>query len=401
MKTRIKFLITIIIIMFTPAISYAASGQLSAGDIEMECVYDNGVSISIYYENQSYGMSASNFKLANSITPPYTTAMTYFYNEAKFAKQILQSVSCPYSINYMVVEQKDAKGNSVTFELYYRADDEEYVACCDYPYDLNFFRSQIVAGFSPTSGAKVPFSIPKDSPLWNRTPLSLDEDPSTKTAFYFNLESERIYFNYDIEPKRSWAFKSEGQQAASRPQYIKVSEYVSEDGTTFQVAEKDKNITTVAIDLKDYDENYTQFVCFDPSVKNIKNDRNDMAYYFTNDKHHIMAAEPTTRLKATEVSTKAKDLFCYTRYSLYQEVSLDEYDENATTATSICDVIPDTALLISTFIILNAAALNILLYIARDIPLFFSGREAYTHIASSTSSVLLSASNNLSAYFSF
>ncbi len=366
MKKNIILFILISIFMI-PIITYAApSGKLSAGHIDMECVYDNGVSLTFYGAEGNYGISFSDFKLANSVAPPYSTALTVFYKEAAFAKEVIQSATCPSAIDYMVVEQQSGD-NKVSFQMYYRHSDNKYFVSGD-NYDSAFFTRQHIGGFKPDSGWMMGFSVAQDSALSKRMVLYYNSNDNSKydegeemIAFQFKLVSERIYFNEEVEPKRSWAFKSEGQQAASTPEYIKVSEYVSENGTTFKVLEKDKNITKVSASLNTYDENYTQFVCFKPSVKNIKNDRNDMAYYFSDVRHTLTYK---TKYKSTEVETKAVGLSCTTAgFSLYQEVSLDEYNENASTATSICDVIPETALLISTFIYYLGLIIPVLLIV--------------------------------------
>lgn len=348
MQKKIALLLTILCIFFIPIITNAADGKLKDGDIEMECVYDNGRSFSFYYTNNSHGISISTFKLANAATPPYSTSLSFFYNEGTRAKEILDSVSCPTSIQSTLIEQKNKSGDSETsiqFEVFFVGSDAETVMTGDVCSTTKF-----VAGFSPTSGRLVPIEVEENSVLGKRVVWSWEsETENTKKAasFQFNLVSERIYFINDVQPKRQWAFKSEGQQAASKANYISVSEYVNAKGTAFKVIEKNDFITRTksSLSLNTNDEKYTHYICLKPSTMIVASDRNDMAYTFTVVKHDA------SWKNRVEVGTEfSYPLTCTTGYSLYQEVSWEEFEENATNATSICEVMPETSLMIATAI---------------------------------------------------
>ena len=352
MKKNI-FLILFIFVLLCP--SKVGAEKISADAMEVECIYDNGVVITAYYDG-AYALTSADMKLSNSISPPYSTALTYFYKEAEFAKMIVDSGKCPAKIGYMVVKQTDASDNTVTFQLYFRADndtvnDTTYVQCCksnNSNYDEAFFKSQIVPGFEATSGIYQAFTISRDSMLWNRSSLYVTGSEEKKVSFKFNLVAERIYFNEYVTPNKQWAFKSEGTQAASNPTYIRVYEYTAPGGNTLYVSEKGNTITRMTnSSITEHDDSKTMFACFKPSVKEIDSDKTDMAYKFTSIRHALTIKGSK---KNEEVVEGTNGYSCGTGYSLYREVNWSEVPEDADEATSICDVIPETSLLIAKII---------------------------------------------------
>lgn len=343
MKRKIYYLLTMLFISIFPNIVDAT--QVKAQDIEMECVYDNGVVITAYYDGSNYGMSSTDMKLSNALTPPYNTALTYFYNEASFSERILKDMTCPSSIGFLVVKQTDDTDNSVTFQVYYHSSDYNYLNNSTAEYDEAFFKSQIVPGFTPTSGDKVTFEIQKDSALYNRIDISLKDQPTKARAFEFKLVAERIYFNNDVTPERQWAFKSEGTQAASNPTYIRVYEYKNPNGDMKKVVEKGNTYTTVSVSgLNTHDDTKTIFACFKASVKEIDTEKTDMAYSFSSIRHSLTIKGIKENANVVEGSNGYS---CSSGYSLYREVNWDEVPETEEDATSICDVIPETSLLIA------------------------------------------------------
>lgn len=344
MKKNILIIFILIIIALLPTSSKAASGKLSASDFEMECVYDNGVSISVYNDNSVYSMSSAEFKLSNSIQPPYLTSLTYFYNESEFAKMILDSMTCPNQIYQMIINQKDADGNSVSFQIFYRYEDIDKVMCCDSPYDEEFFKSQVIAGFTPTSGAAALYKVDKKSSLYSRGAIYYNGDKTLWGSFWFSLKSEKIYFNNDVEPVNQWAFKSEGTQAASNPTYIRLYEYKKPNDEKVYIAEKSNTITKLTNSSIDkHVDGKVMFACFNPSVKEIDTTKNEAAYKFSSVRHYFQY-KGTKNLD--QVVEGSNGYTCYSG-SLYREVDWSEAEEAEDDATSICDVIPETSLLIA------------------------------------------------------
>lgn len=351
MKKNLSILILILSIFFINTTVYAdgdaPSGQLAAGDIEIECIYDNGVAISVYYYNGIYGMSASDFKLKNMVSPPYDTSLTFFYNESAFAADILKSATCPNDIRYGVVQQKDADGNSATFEFYYRYADAEYIMFGSDVYDEAFFKSNVVAGFTPVSGEKLYFMERGDGTILGDRCGIYNEDDNTCATFYFNLVNERIHFNNSIEPKEKWAFKSEGVQAASKVMYYKVSEYVNENGDTVQFAEKDGMMTkTTGVTMQTTAEGKRKVICVKPATKNIETDNADVAYSFSGVRHNAswygdVAFEDFGEEYLTSNTCDTEG------YSMYVEVDWNSAGGEGENATSICDIIPETALILA------------------------------------------------------
>lgn len=327
---------------------------LTASDFEMECIYDNGIAITAYYTDGNYGLSSSDVKISNAITPPYNTALTVFYKESSFAKEIIDSATCPEKISYMVVEQT-AGDNKVTFQVYFRVTDTNYFVTSNSEYDEEFFKRKHVVGFDAESGTMMGFSIPTDSPLSKRVNLhwiysdnGKYDEADEAISFNFNLVAERIYFNTDVTANKQWAFKSEGTQAASNPTYIRVYEYTTPNNSNMYVGEKGNTITKLSnTSINAHDDSKTIFACFKPSVKEIDTEKTDMAYKFTGVRHDLTIKGTKQN---SEVVEGTNGYQCSTGYSLYREVNWDEAAEEEESATSICDVLPETSLLIAKII---------------------------------------------------
>ena len=343
---RISVIFLFLCIVLFPIRTEAA---LSVKDFEIECVYDNGRIITVYYSNEAYGMSITTFKLSNAATPPYSNSLSFFFNEAENAETILKKMECPTSIQSTLMEQKNKSGDNETsmqFEVLFHSDDGSTLMTEDSSKTTNF-----VAGFNPTSGRIVPIEVRADSILGKRVRWGWDsESAATKKAasFQFNLVAERIYFNGDVTPNRQWAFKSEGTQAASNPTYIRVYEYTNPNGNKIFVAEKGNTITKLAIgSLNTHTDKKIMFVCFNPSVKEIDTTKNEAAYNFSSVRHSL---EYKDTKKIEDVVEGSNGYSCSSGYSLYREVDWAEAEEAEPDATSICDVIPETSLLIAKII---------------------------------------------------
>ena len=339
-------IIKIIIFMCMVLLPIKTEAALSVKDFEIECVYDNGVSITIYNSNDSYGMSITPFKLSNAETPPYSNSLSFFFKEDVNAEKILKNMTCPDSIQSALMEQKSKSGDTETsmqFEVLFHNDDGETLMTVDSSKTTNF-----VAGFNPTSGRIVPVTVRSDSILGKRVYWYWDSDETgTKKAasFYFKLVSEKIYFNNDVSPNRQWAFKSEGAQAASNPTYIRVYEYTNPAGNKTFLAEKGNTVTKLSISsLNTHVDEKVMFVCFNPSVKEIDTTKNEAAYKFSSVRHAIQYKGTKDVSSVVEGSNGYS---CNTGYSLYREVDWAEAEEAEDDATSICDVIPETSLLIA------------------------------------------------------
>lgn len=340
MKNRKIILLLVLSIFFIPAITNAASRKLQPNDIEMECVYDNGKSLTIYHSNGSYGIRISEFKLDNALKTPYSTSLSFFLNETNRAKEFLQDIKCPNNIESALIEQTKEDGEDKTtmqFEVLFISEDATKIMNKD-------VKQNFVAGFKATSGRVVDIDVNEESLLGKRIIWGTNNGAS---SFQFYLKSERVFFTTEVEPAHSWAFKSEGQQAASTPKYLKIYHYKKYNGNTIYMLEKDGFITTISHpNLKWPDPSYTHIGCFYESTKIINNDKNDMSYAFSQTRHRFYSS---IRVETSEAANKTYTNKC-PNGSLYREISLEEYAANASVGTSICDVIPETSLLISTFI---------------------------------------------------
>ena len=196
-----------------------------------------------------------------------------------------------------------------------------------------------IPGFKPTSGHVVIIEIDNESLLSKRVYWG---SSAGANSFRFHLKSERVFFATDVEPAHSWAFKSEGQQAASTPKYLKIYHYLKGNGgDSIYLLEKDGFMTTIYDPIISVNSPLKQKGCFYEATKFIKSEKNDVAYGFSRTNHDFQSTY--------SISTYSKN-GCPGNGSLYVQVSLEEYAANASVGTSICDVIPETSLLISTFI---------------------------------------------------
>jgi len=351
-----KLIISICLLFafFIPVVTKAADGKLKSGDFEMECVYDNGSSITTFYDGTSYIMQYSDFKLANAITPPFKSAITVFYNENEWGKTIIQDAACPDSLVILPVTQTN-DSNSVGIQVVVQS---EYATAIP----PEFFTKQHVGGFQATSYAHMWFELEENSPLYRRGVVTTGGG-TKKGGFEFYLVAERIYFNSDVEPYDSFAFKHEGPQASSTPVYFKQSQYYNEKGYPILVIEKDGVLTPEESYYNRRPDDIITVVCLYESLKNIKKDHNDMAYYFTRVRHDSVLFRDMTGDEYNEWRSNGGYYECGSGGSEYISVSMEEYEENATTATSICEVIPETALLISAVIYYLGIFIPILLII--------------------------------------
>lgn len=373
-KKIIIFITLLISIFLFPNITDAADGKLKPGDIEMECVYDNGMSISVYYSGDAYSMSSSTFKVADKIQFPYSASFTIFYKEGEWAKEIIQSGTCPTYIYQKVLEQSDGE-TEVTFQVIYRHSDTEKLGAGNKNGDRDFMCSQIIAGIEPEAvydygdsgmwcADNVFFKVDPDSSIGRRGSVYLTGDKTRWTAFWFALKSERFYLNGDAQPAKQFAFKSEGKQAASNPNYITISEYYTENGNKIHLVKKDQTITKLAT-IYEWEEldntKTTRYICFKPSVKEIVSDKNDMSYKFSSIRSDISQStkysanwsnafrnpEAYSAEEYKKIIGNTKMIECESGYSLYGEVSLAEAEDEMKVGTSICDVLPETSIILA------------------------------------------------------
>lgn len=349
--------------------------NLKPGDFEMECVYDNGLSISIYYADGSYMMSTNDFKIVNAVKLPYNTSMTYFYKEDEMAKTILQNAKCPSEIYAGLVQQSDGK-NTVNFQVI--VDNNNSAFWGGTLDDVKaYLKQSIIPGFTPTSGQIVKHLVTNGTPLGNRGQAFESSDwvyatnQKRASSFRFYLINEQMYFNDSAKPINQWAFKNEGQQATSKATYITVSEYktelntplktITKGQTTTKIIEKDDNFSLSTSD------DYMNFVCVNLAIKSIQTNKNEMGYVFSGVRHQAYKLEGIKKDEYVETMLAEKQ--CNENFTLYRQVSMAEAAENEQVGTSICDVIPETSLLIATVIYYAGILVPILLivYTALDI----------------------------------
>lgn len=341
MNKKILFLITLMFLIFPLHIKAA---KIQAGDVSLECVYENGITVEIYYDGTTYGVDIDDFNLARAITPPYQTSNIVVYNEVSAAKNALNKIACPDQIYYSVTNQYDGDGNTLSFITYTLSRE-----------DMNSWQEGVnnqtkgkddYFGFSPTGVYNKTFIVRDGTPLSKR--LGIWSAGSKRADFYFNVVSERINFDNYVEPNDQWAFKSEGSQAASTPEYFLVSNYTKGDDSTFNVAEKDGETTNFNMSFATSAEENKRGVCFQASQKITETEKNSIKFKFSRKNHNSSNA---TRFGLETTDEYIRNYMnCPAGYTLYISIDLDDYPIIQKKGTSICEVIPETAVWIALII---------------------------------------------------
>ena len=373
MNLRIILLISVVFFFSIVYVS-AETGQIQSGDIEMECIYDNGGLLSAYYSGGAYAMHATNFNLSNKLEIPggISSGTAVFYDETNFAKEILDSATCPNEIYFGILRQYDKEGlSSVAFPMYITSKNLDKVNCstieywynddndngkhddgekilyryCKTPksknFDANFFTKKVVSGFEPYRGYFDPLEIQSGTAISKRIIANFTNMGAT--IFKFNLVNERVYFVNDVEPIERRAYKSDGTQATSKTSYARLYKYMTTNGSNKYFLEKDQVMTTLSISLpKETHENNINYLCLKEPSKIMDSNKNNMGYTFSDIRYKgniITRKKDETNVKCTS-----------DRFNLYKEVDWDEMESNEDDATSICDIIPNTALVLADII---------------------------------------------------
>ncbi len=341
MNKKILFLITLMFLLLPIHIEAA---KIQTGDVSLECVYENGITAEIYYDGTTYGVDIDDFNLARAITPPYQTSNIIVYNEATAAKNALKTVACPSTIHYQVTHQWDGDGNTLAYIVYTlnQTDMSNWIK------GLNDGTKgkEDYFGFSATGAGSKGFRVVDSTPLSKR--LGSWSIGSARVDFKFYLVSERINFDNYVEPDIQWAFKSEGAQAASTPEYFMVSNYTKEDGTKLITAEKDGETTNFNMNFTKSSSEARAGICFIASQKLTETEKNSIKFKFTR-KNHYSPEAVYFGLDATDESIR-NYITCDPGYTLYFSIDLDDYPVQQKKGTSICEVIPETAVWIALII---------------------------------------------------
>lgn len=341
MNKKILFLITL---MFLILPMHIKAAKIQTGDVSLECVYENGITAEIYYDGTTYGVEIDDFNLARAITPPYQTSNIIVHNEATAAKNALKAVACPSTIHYQVTHQWDGDGNTLAYIVYTlnQTDMNNWIEGLN---DGSKGKEDYF-GFSATGAGSKGFRVVDSTPLSKR--LGSWVIGSARVDFKFYLVSERINFDNYVEPNLQWAFKSEGAQAASTPEYFMVSNYTKDDGSTFNVAEKDGETTNFNMTFATSAEENKRGVCFQASQKLTETEKNSIKFKFTR-KNHTSSSATRFGLETTDEYIR-NYMDCPTGYTLYISINLDDYPVQQKKGTSICEVIPETAVWIALII---------------------------------------------------
>lgn len=436
-----------------------SSGQLAYDNYELECVYDNGLSLTFSGEvtagegddddTYSFSVKIEEYPVDGQIETPFNSGYKFLYKEAETAKKALDTMKCPTVIQGGLYQQTtlvgsevedwedldDLSDSSVQIEVYF---DNNYEADFKYSsgqtiknttaYD-KFLSKQLVSTLTPACFSEEVMQIVKDKnykdDLWGDRYYAfwwgyefykiakassrvnddgcfkfwgkfLTSDIESNTSLYkrgaltarnkyatykFNLVSERVYFNDYVKPKEEIGFKAEGIQAASTPEYLMIIKYVTPNNTNVLLASKDSTITPItATSLKEYslssrygktasfkltEGDNTRYLCFSESVKSLESKKNTSAYKFSKIRHVVAGTKTQGYMllapKDGSQADKYKQLIertgidyvkrqCETEgYTFYEETELT-FDPDIKVGTSICDVIPETAVWIALII---------------------------------------------------
>lgn len=447
------------------------SGKLSYENYELECVYDNGLSLTFTGEVTSgegdetttyaYSVEIDTYPVAGQVEPPFNSGYKFFYKESETAKEVLDNMKCPKNIQGGLYQQTTLVGSevedwedlddltdtSVQMEIYFDSEDED-----DFKIDTkiqdttayqNFLSKQLVGTITPACFSEEIMNLYKDKDkywddyfkynYWNSLEfgyyfyirlvdkgrvnkddgcfkfwgkfLATEVETGTSIAkrgkmkpknvtgnkyatYEFKLVSERVYFNDYVQPKEEIGFKAEGIQAASTPEYLMVIKYVTPGNKTVLLASKDSTITPLtATSLTEYsldnksgktasftltEGDNTRYLCFSESVKSLESKKNTSAYKFSKIRHVVAGTSSQGYMllapKDGSGYSSYKDLInktgidyvnrkCTTEgYTFYEETELT-FQPDIKVGTSICDVIPKTAVWIA--LIINYAQIII------------------------------------------
>lgn len=439
-------------------------GKLAYDNYELECVYDNGVSLTFSGEvtsgdgeatpTYSYSVKIDSYPVAGQVEVPFNSGYKFFYKESETAKKVLDTMKCPKNIQGGLYQQTTLVGSevedwedlddltdtSVQMEIYFDSEDAK-----DFQMDKDlkdttayekFLSRQLVGTITPACFSEEIMNLYKHKDkywdeyykyhywhslefgyyfytrlvdkgrvnkddgcfkFWGKFLASEVEEgtsiskrgklkPKNTTknkyaTFEFKLLSERVYFNDYVKPLDEIGFKAEGIQAASTPEYLMVIKYKTPIDNTVLLASKDSTITpltattlteyslanpsgkTASFDLVEGDN--TRYLCFSESVKSLESNKNTSAYKFSMIRHVVAGTSSQGyMLLAPKDGSGAKDYKslisktgidyvnrkCTTEgYTFYEETELT-FAPPIKVGTSICDVIPKTAVWIALII---------------------------------------------------
>jgi len=349
-----KYLICLIsvLICLSSDVVYAADGQLKAEEISLTCVYENGVELNAFYSEGSYGLLMNNVRVVNMIEGPVAGGVTIFYNEGGFAKKIIDNVKCPDQIqNGIIMQGDEAAESTATANVYFHGDDWDKVVCdtsiimytsnnlqwCasgSKKFDYKFFDTKPIAqGYTPWAGYWVNNPSEPGSKLASRCSMGSTENCRT---YGFNLLNEKVEISTGTKALGQWAFKSEGQQAASKVMYARLYKYKLPNGSVKFFLEKDNFMTVVDVNEPVSSSDQENWMCLNPSAKSIK----DSSFMYSSIRHRA-------GIWAHPAGTSGYG--CGDGYAVYKEVDWSEADDQGNGMTSICDVIPETSLILAEF----------------------------------------------------
>jgi hypothetical protein len=439
-------------------------GKLSYENYELECVYDNGLSLTFSGEvtseegaqttTYSYSVDIDSYPVSGQVEPPFNSGYKFFYKETETAKKVLNNMKCPQNIQGGLYQQTTLVGSevedwedlddltdtSVQMEIYFDSEDEEDFKISTKLQDTtaykNFLSKQLVGTITPACFSDEIMNLYKDYNkyyqgyygyhYWNSLEfgyyfykrlvekgkvneddgcfkfwgkfLATEVETGTSIAkrgkmkpknvtgnkyatYEFKLVSERVYFNDYVEPVEEIGFKAEGIQAASTPEYLVIVKYRTPGNKYVLLASKDSTISPLtASSLSEYslespggktasfkfvDGDTTRYLCFSESVKSLENKKNTSAYKFSKIRHVVAGTSSQGYLllapKDGSGYSSYKSLIsktgidyvnrkCTTEgYTFYEEAEV-KFQPDVKVGTSICDVIPETAVWIALII---------------------------------------------------
>lgn len=449
----ILILLSIFVLCFSGVIVKAdgeTNGKLNYENFEIECVYDNSMSITFLSDGEAFEIKMDDFPIEDEVKPPFNAGYKFFYKESETAKKVLDEMQCPTFIQGTLFEQTTLTGGEVhnlhdlgnltaasaQFEVYFNDIDREDFTTTK-AYD-DFLSKQLVGTLRPACFSaeltdkfnkykearkkilekygKVTDELFKQNLIYKsfyEMSESITDDGCLKMggkfivskvdlnsriykragfkaangmpfSFKYHLQSERVYFNDYVTPIEEIGFKAEGIQATSTPEYVRIMKYLTPSKKTILLAEKDSIITPISTSiLKEFSldalyphgkvANYStpegenvRYMCFSESVKSMTTNKNKSAYTFSSIRHSMLGEYSNGYLllapKDYTDSDKYKNLIkqtgidyldrkCRTEgYTFYVETELQPFSPPISTGTSICKVIPETAVWIALII---------------------------------------------------
>lgn len=315
--------------------------EITTKNTEIECIYANGVSIGLSYDETSDQLSTyvKDYPISKSVVidGPALSDMYLFNCDGTCPNENVDTLSlltCPSEVRvWKIFEQhKDEDGDwqkttraVYSFKYYYNNNPSDtitnYYGGLDGKDDSTGWW---IFGKSATNKTKV-------LPLTSNSPLTVSSDTPEERI---PLVGERIYIVGELaDSDYSVAFKSASNEAVGSNTYVQFLK----KGSTYY-AKRGKTITSISAGEAGIITGGANYICFKESVASQDASRSDSSYKFNSVRHQVQAA-------TIHQATKDKEEYAtcpsgFVSYKLDDKVCKIDGNKNG---KSFCDEFSNTA----------------------------------------------------------